>query len=138
MTGRERNDSRGLSLDARMRHSLFPSDASLPTWLHTLLLLLVVSPLSGFLLWRGVHAVTTAQMEPLRGPDLGEFFFGPVALHGKAARVAGVSLILLGCALVALALNYSRLARVNKVLRSLPWVLVAISVGMLFWVASLA
>jgi len=101
-------------------------------------MLLVVSPLSGFLLWRGVHAVTTAQMEPLSGPDLGEFFFGPAALHGKTARVAGVSLILLGSALVALAFNYSRLARGNKVLRPIPWVLVEISVGMLFWVVSLA
>jgi hypothetical protein len=121
-----------------MRHSLFPSDESLPTWLHTLLLLLVVSPFSAFLLWRGVHAVTTAQMEPLSGPDFGEFFFGAAAIHGKAARVAGVSLILLGCAFVALAFNYSRLAQGNKVLRLLPWVLVAMSVAMLFWVASLA
>ena len=121
-----------------MRHSLFPSNESLPTWLHTLLLLLVVSPFSGFLLWRGVHAVTTAHMEPLSGPDFGQFFFGPAAIHGKAARVAGVSLILLGCAFVALALNYSRLAQGNKVLRLLPWALVAISVTLLFWVALLA
>jgi hypothetical protein len=121
-----------------MRHSLFPSNESLPAWLHDLLLILVVSPFTGFLLWRGVHAVVTAQMEPLSGPNFGEFFFGPATLHGKAARVAGLSLILLGCAFVALASNYSRLAQGNKVLRPLPWVLVAMSVVMLFWVASLA
>jgi hypothetical protein len=121
-----------------MRNPLFASDESLPTWLHTLLLLLVVSPFSGFLLWRGVHAVTTAHMEPLSGPDFGEFFFGPAALHGKAARVAGGSLILLGCAFFALAFNYSRLAQGNKVLCLLPWVLLAMSVVMLFWVASFA
>ena len=121
-----------------MRRSLFPSDDSLPTWLHTLLLLLVVSPFSGFLLWHGVRAIVTQHLEPLAGPTVGNFFFGSVALHGKAATVAGVSLVVLSCAFVAISFNYSRLVHMNKVLRLLPWALIAVHAALSFWVKSLA
>ena len=120
-----------------MRRSLFPSDASLPTWLHTLLLFLVVSPFAVFLLWHGVQAIATAHLEPLEGPDFGQFFFGPTAINGKAARIAGVALIVLSCSFVALAFNFSRLAYANRVLRQLPWILVAVYIAMSFWAESL-
>lgn len=120
-----------------MRHSLFPSDDSLPTWLHTLLLFLVVAPFSIFLFWHGGHAITTAHLAPLAGPEFGQFFFGPAAIHGKAARVAGISLIMLGFAFIAIAFNYSRLVQINKALWLLPWFLIAQYVAMSFWVRSL-
>lgn len=120
-----------------MRHSFFPSDDSLPTWLHTLLLLLIVSPFSVFLLWVGADAIATAHLEPLEGPDFREFFFGPTAINGTAAKVAGGSLIVLGCAFAALTFNYSRFAHMNRFLRLLPWILVAIHIAMSFWVQSL-
>ena len=121
-----------------MRRSLFPSDDSLPTWLHTLLLLLVVSPFSIFLLWHGGQAITTAYLAPLAGPELGQFFFGPHALHGKAATIAGIALIVLGFAFIALAFNYSRVVRMNKVLRLLPWIMIALYAAMSFWVRALS
>ena len=120
-----------------MRHSLFPSDESLPTWLHTTLLLLTVLPISVFLFWNGISAINTAHLEPLGGSELGQFFFGNVAIFGKAARMAGVSLILLSCAFIALAIQFSRLVYAGAVPRILPWVLVAAYVALSFWVKSL-
>ena len=120
-----------------MRRSLFPSDDSLPTWVHDLLLLLVVSPFSGLLLWHGVRAIATRHLEPLAGPEFGQFFFGSVAIHGKAATVAGVSLIVLSCAFVAIAVNFSRLVPMNKILRLLPWGMIAVHLALSFWVKSL-
>ena len=115
-----------------MQRSVFPSDDSLPTWLHTTLLILVVSPFSVFLFWTGVHAIGTKHLEPLSGPDLGQFFFGPLPLEGKAATVAGLSLVVLGCAFGALAAQFSRLAPGNVVVRWLPWVLIAASGALSF------
>ena len=120
-----------------MRRSLFPADESLPTWLHTALLILIVSPFSVFLLWSGVRAIGTKHLEPLSGPEFGQFFFGPSPLQGKAALVAGLSLVVLACAFAALAVRFSRLAHENVVLRWLPWVLIAVSGALSFWVKSL-
>ena len=121
-----------------MRPSLFPSDEALPTWLHTALLILIVSPFSVSLLWFGVHAIATRHLDPLSGPVFGQFFFGPSPLQGKAALLAGFSLIVFGCAFVALAMQFSRVAHGNVVLRSVPWVLVAVSAALSLWVKSLS
>lgn len=115
-----------------MKHALFPADETLPTWLHTLLLLLVVSPFALFLFWHGVHAITSAQLEPLSGPEFGQFFFGSLPLHGKAARVAGCSLVALGGAFVAMAVQFSRLRQGHSFFRWVPWLLVALSVALSF------
>jgi fatty acid desaturase len=117
-----------------MKHSLFPSDEALPTWLHSLLLLLVVSPFALFLFWHGFHAISTAQLDPLSGPEFGQFFFGSSPLQGKAARIAGCSLVALGGAFVALAVQFSRLLQGSSLLRWLPWALVALSVALSFGV----
>ena len=125
------------SVGIRMRPSLFQSDDKLPTWLHTALLLLIVSPFSLPLLWTGVHAISAAHLEPLSGPEFGQFFFGSEPVQGKAARAAGFSLVVLGCAFLAIAIQFSRLARGNVIVRTLPWVLVAVSVALSLWVKSL-
>ena len=122
-----------------MRHSLFPSDESLPTWLHTLLLLLIVSPLFIFLFFKGISAIASGHLEPLSGPEFGQYFFGNATLVGKAAKLAGVSLIVLAFGFIALAVQFSRLAIANLLARTLlPWVLVAIHIGLSFWVKSIA
>jgi hypothetical protein len=115
-----------------MRHSLFPSDETLPTWLHTTLLILVVSPFSVPLFWSGVHAIATRHLEPLSGPEFGQYFFGSSPLQGRAAVLAGFSLVIFGCTFAALALQFSRLSPGNAVLRFLPWVLLAISAAVSF------
>jgi hypothetical protein len=117
--------------------SLFPSDDELPTWLHTMLLILIVSPFSAYLFWFGVSAITTGHLDPLSGPEFGQFFFGPSPLQGKAARVAGFSLIAFGGSFLAIAFKFSRLAQENKLSRLLPWILLAISEILSLWVKSM-
>ncbi|MCQ9375691.1 MULTISPECIES: hypothetical protein [unclassified Methyloversatilis] len=116
--------------------SLFPSDEELPTWLHTLLLILVVLPFAGFLFWFGVSAIASAQLDPLSGPEFGQFFFGSSPLQGKAARVAGFSLLAFGSSFIAIAFRFSRLAGESHFSRRLPWILLVISV-MLSWCVKL-
>lgn len=123
--------------DSQMRPSLFSSDKSLPAWLHTMLLFLIVSPFWAFLFWHGFSAISTAHLEPLSGPEFGQFFFGNITLDGKAARIAGVSLIFLACSFVALAVQFSRFACVGAVTRILPWIFVAAHIVMSMWVKSL-
>ena len=122
-----------------MQHSLFPSDESLPTWLHTLLLLLIVSPFFIFFFFQGISAIANGYLDPLSGPEFGQYFFGNVALVGKAAKLAGVSLIVLAFGFVALAVQFSRLAIANLLARTLlPWVFIIIHIGLSFWVKSIA
>jgi hypothetical protein len=118
-----------------MRHSLFASDESLPTWLHTLLLFLVTSPFYGFSFYYGIGAIVSVHLEPLGGPDFGQYFFGNVTLDGTPAKIAGVSLIALGFSFVAIAIQHSRLAIADAVARTyLSWIFLAISIALSFWV----
>lgn len=110
-----------------MRPSLFPSDDELPTWLHTTLCIAVVAPFAGFLLWFGLGAIVTGQLAPLPGPDFGQYFFGETAISGRAARVAGVSLSLLGLAFLGLGLSFTRAADEIRLLRLIPFLLLAAS-----------
>ena len=103
-----------------MPPSLFPSDDNLPTWLHSLLLFGIVSPFAGFLIWHGILAIASAQLEPLLGPD-GEFFFGSKTLFGLAARMAGLSFLILASSFLAIAFRFSRFAQGSVTARVLPW-----------------
>lgn len=124
-------------LNILMRPSLFPSDKELPTWLHTLLLILIVSPFSGYLFWLGINAIYTAHLDPVSGPDFGQFFFGSLALQGTAARVAGFSLVTAGGYFAAIAFQFSRLTSESKFSCLLPWILLAISQILSLWVKSI-
>lgn len=110
-----------------MPPSLFPSDEALPTWLHTALCLAVVAPFAGFLFWFGLVAIATATLEPLAGPDVGQYFFGTTPLHGREARLAGATLLLLGTAFLALGLSFTRFAEDRPIPRLIPWTLLLFS-----------
>lgn len=118
-----------------MRPSLFPSDDSLPTWLHTLLCIIVVAPFAGFLLRFGFAALFTAHLNPLPGPDIGQYFFGNKTLIGSSARLAGVSLLFLGIACITLGLSFTRPGQDYPRLRQAPWVLLAMGVLLMFWIS---
>ena len=64
-----------------MRRSLFPSDDSLPTWLHTFACFFVVSWFGVPLLWWGAEAIHTRYLPPLSGPELGQYFLVPRCLR---------------------------------------------------------
>lgn len=115
-----------------MHRSLFPGDDSLPTWLHSLALLVVVSPFGAPLIWWGIEAIHLRHLEPLSGPDFGQFFFGPTALNGKAAVWAGLSLVALGASFYSIAVRFMRPAQDHRSLRWLPWVLLAVSIAIGF------
>lgn len=121
-----------------MKHSLFPSDESLPTWIHTLLLLTIVSPFFIFLFLQGIIAIASEHLQPLSGPEFGQFFFGNVTLVGRPAKIAGISLIVLGFGFVALAVQFSRFAIAEFVTRTfLPWIFIAVHLVLAFWVKSI-
>ena len=113
-----------------MRRSLFPDDDSLPTWLHTFALFFVVSLFGVPLVWIGGEAIFSRHLEPVNGPELGQFLFGNVTLRGRGAVWAGVSLVTLGCSFFALAVSFMRSAQGNRALRVLPWVLTAASIAL--------
>lgn len=117
-----------------MRPSIFPSDESLPTWLHTTLCVAATLPFVGYLWWYAGLALLTGRLEPLSGPEFGQYFFGNTTLTGRGAHVAAISLLLLGASFVAMGLSYSRHAEDRQWLRVLPWVLLPLGLA---WPANL-
>jgi hypothetical protein len=111
-----------------MRKSLLPADDALPTWLHTFACFFVVALFGMPLIWWGIEAIHLRRLEPITGPEIGQYFFGSAALEGKAAVWAGCSLIMLGAAFFAIGARYTRAGRERAALRLLPWVLIAASV----------
>lgn len=82
--------------------------------------------------------MVSGNLNPLPGPDFGQFFFGQAPLHGGIARLAGFALIILSMAFAALAASYSRFANQNKTFKVLPWVLIAFFILCAFFVNKLA
>ena len=79
-------------------------------------------------MWFGLAAIFTGQLAPLSGPEFGQYFFGETALSGRAARVEGVSLCLLGLAFFGLGFSFTRFAADYRLLRYSPFVLLAASI----------
>lgn len=101
--------------------STWPRDEDLPTWAHTLLLVLVVAPFAVLLLWPGLKAITGGVLAPMGGPQLGQWMFGNRELRGAHAVLAGFALCGLGAAMLAVAAGYSRWAEQSRMLRLLGW-----------------
>ena len=105
------------------------SDDELPTWLHTTLALLIVSPFALLLIVPGVGAIKDGVLEPMMGPDFGVWLFGHQTLHDHPARLAGWSLVGVGLSFFGIGVSFCRWAQGNS----------AIRIGlMLLWVTSTA
>ena len=98
-------------------------DDDLPTWAHTALLMIVVSPFALLLIWPGSRAVATGVLLPMMGPEFGQWMFGHQELRGHHAVLAGWVLISLGVTFFALGASFSRWAQERLLMRTLPWVL---------------
>ena len=98
-------------------------DDELPTWAHTALLMIVVSPFAVLLIWPGSRAVATGVLLPMMGPEFGQWMFGHQELRGHHAVLAGWVLISLGVTFFALGASFSRWAQERLLMRTLPWVL---------------
>ena len=117
--------------------SLLPSDDELPPWLHTALLLGLASVFGLPLVWSGAEALLTGTMRPTSGPDVGTWMIGTLPLHGRAARVGGLALIVLGTAFLALGLAWTRWAAERRLLKVAPWGLLALAVLLMAWAGAL-
>ena len=105
---------------------LSPQDDDLPTWAHTTLLMIVVSPFALILIWPGLRAVATGILLPMTGPDFGQWMFGNQELRGDHAVLAGWVLISLGVTFFALGASFSRWAQERLLIRALPWILLTL------------
>lgn len=104
-------------------------DDDLPTWAHTALLMMVVSPFAILLIWPGSRAVATGVLLPMMGPEFGQWMFGNKELRGDHAVLAGWVLISLGVTFLALGASYSRWAQERLLLRAMPWVLLIFDIA---------
>ena len=111
---------------------LTPQDDDLPTWAHTALLMIVVSPFALLLIWFGSRAVTTGILFPMTGPEIGQWMFGNQKLLGDHAVLAGWVLISLGCTFFVLGASFTRWAQERLLIRALPWIL--LTLDMFFYV----
>ena len=109
-------------------------DDDLPTWAHTALLVIIVSPFAILLIWPGSRAVATGVLLPMTGPEFGQWMFGNKELRGHHAVLAGWVLISWGVTFLALGASYSRWAQGSLLLRSMPWVLLIFELAFYFYV----
>lgn len=113
-------------------------DEDLPTWLHTTLLLVVVSPFSLTLLYWGLKTLASGHFDPISGPEVGQWWFGPDPLDGRPAYLAGAGMILNGLAFLAAALPFMRWNDDDRpglrlAMQVLPWGLLAVAVVYSLW-----
>jgi len=108
---------------------MLPKDEDLPTWVHTALLLVVVSPSAGFFLFYGLSAVITRHLPQLMGPDFGTYLF-PGPLSGQSAVVAGVGLIFISASFAAIGYLFSRFSNDRWYVKLTPWALLAIGLAL--------
>jgi hypothetical protein len=107
-------------------------DEELPTWLHTLLWLAIVSFFAVPEGLEGFEAIATRRLEP----SMDNEWIGPHALEGSLAVAAGFLQVELMITLYALAIAYSRLGESRKYLRTLSWGLFGVYVAVGFLIAS--
>jgi hypothetical protein len=99
------------------------SDERLPTWLHTIVVIVIASVFGIPPLVWGIEAMAAAQLPEMRGWDNVIFLS---KLDGNRAFVAGGSLICLGLTFLTLGLGFTRWAQRRAALRLLPWLWLAL------------
>jgi hypothetical protein len=105
-------------------------DDELPTWAHTLILVLITSVFAVPPLAWGISAIATGTVPEMRGWD-GVLFMPRLADEG--ARVAGIAFICMGLTFLALGLRYVRWAQGWVTLRMLPWCFLLVFAILYFW-----
>ena len=111
-------------------------DDDLPDWAHTSAVMLVSAAFGAPWLWLGLKAVFTARLPATMGPEFGVWLFGQHTLVGRAAVLAGCTLVMLGLAFLALGAAYTRWAESRTAVRVLPWVLLGLALLLYRWTVS--
>lgn len=106
------------------------SDEELPTWLHTTLTMLIVSPFALMLAVPGAGAIHDAVLEPMMGTDFGVWMVGNQTLHGPLALQAGWSLVALGLSFIGMGAWFCRWSENNTALRAALLALWAIAAAL--------
>jgi hypothetical protein len=109
-----------------------------PDWAHTTALLVIAAVFGLPWLWLGAAALVSGHLPPTPGPEFGLTMFGEQALTGRAARAGGCAMLLLGLAILACGLAFTRHASAHAALRWLPWCLLG-GYGLVYrWTVTLA
>ena len=108
-------------------------DDELPDWAHTALVMVIALAFGAPWLWAGLQALVSGQLAPTMGPEFGAWLFGPKTLTGRAARIAGGSLVVLGLVFVSSGLTLTRWAETRQTVRLLPWGLMALELVLCRW-----
>lgn len=75
----------------------------------------------------------TGHIEPISGPELGNWWFGNKPHDGTSAVIAGWSLVAWGATFIAVGMAWCRWAEDRMIIRLLPWLLASISILFTFW-----
>ena len=116
------------------KHWWSRQDDELPDWAHTAAVMVIALAFAAPWLWSGLQALVSGTLEPTMGPEFGAWLFGPTALTGRAARVGGSSLVVLGLVFAAWGLACTRWAEHRRLVRLLPWGLMALDLMLCRWV----
>ena len=105
-------------------------DERLPTWAHTMIILLIVSTFAAIPAWWGVSAIINEHLPRTENWD-GDHWFGGRCLNGSTAVVAGYSLVSLSLSFFSLGLAQLRCAQGRRIVHALPWCFVILA-GVLY------
>jgi hypothetical protein len=106
--------------------SFFPTDDELPTWLHTTLLLGVISVFALPIGWEGIDAIARRRYDSTDGPEFGIHWFDPPPFEGGLAVTAGFAQLTLMLTIYVFAMVYaSRWHERLRKWRAMPWILSA-------------
>jgi len=108
-------------------------DDELPDGVHTALVMALAVALALPWWWAGLPALISGQLPPLMGPDFGTWVFGPQALTGRAARLGGACLLVLGLAILAWGLRWTRWGEARRATRWAAWSLTAAALALYRW-----
>ena len=108
-------------------------DDELPDGVHAALMMALATALAAPCFWTGLPALVSGSLPPLMGPDFGTWLFGPQTLNGRAARLAGGSLLVLGLVCLAGGLVNTRWAEGRRAPRALFWALVLLDLLLYRW-----
>lgn len=113
-------------------------DDDWPDWAHACATMALATALAAPWLWAGLPALFNGTLPPVMGPDFGTWLFGPHTLNGRAARLAGGCLVLLGITWLVGGLACTRWAEGRRSVRWLFWAMLALDLLLYRWALATA
>ena len=108
-------------------------DDDWPDWAHTAAVMAIASAFALLWLWPGIKALVSGSLPPIMGPNIGVWMFGPQVLTGRATRIGGSALVLLGLVFLSWGVACTRWAEPHRAVRLLPWWLLGLDLLLYRW-----